>query len=59
MAADEPTTALGAKVILFAVAFFPVPGYVRTMATGAFDFYGDCHNFIVFLCAPVVIISLS
>jgi hypothetical protein len=32
---------------------------MRTMAMGALDFYGDCHNFIVFLCAPVVIISLS
>jgi hypothetical protein len=34
MVTDELTTALGAKVILFAVAFFPVLGYVGTMATG-------------------------
>jgi hypothetical protein len=39
MAADELTTALGAEVILFAVAFFSVSGYVRTMAMGALDFY--------------------
>jgi hypothetical protein len=34
MAADELTSALGAPVILFAVVFFPVSGYVGTMATG-------------------------
>jgi hypothetical protein len=59
MVTDELTTALGAKVILFAVAFFPVSGYVMTMAMGALDFYGDCHNFIVFLCVPIVSTPLS
>jgi hypothetical protein len=39
--ADEPTTALGTEVILFAVAFFPVSGNVMTMAMGALDFSGD------------------
>jgi hypothetical protein len=39
MAADELTTALGAEVMLFTVVFFPVSGYVGTMATGALDFY--------------------
>jgi hypothetical protein len=40
MAADELTSALGAEVILFAVVFFPVSGYARSMATRALDFYG-------------------
>jgi hypothetical protein len=43
MAADELMSALGAEVILFAVAFFPVSGYVMAMAMRALDFYGDCH----------------
>jgi hypothetical protein len=29
------------------------------MAMGALDFYGYCHNFIVFPCVPVVITPLS
>jgi hypothetical protein len=33
-------SALAAPVILFAVAFFPVSGYVGAMAMGALDFYG-------------------
>jgi hypothetical protein len=40
MAAGELTTALGTPIILFAVAFFPASGYVRTVAMRAFDFYG-------------------
>jgi hypothetical protein len=40
MAADELASATGAEVILFAVDFFPVSGYVRAMTMGAFDFYG-------------------
>jgi hypothetical protein len=40
MVADELVTAAGTQVILFAVAFFPVSGYIRTLATGALDFYG-------------------
>jgi hypothetical protein len=40
MAADELTTALGTPVILFAVVFFPVSGYVGAMAMGALNFYG-------------------
>jgi hypothetical protein len=40
MAADELTTALGAEVNLFAIAFFPISDYVGPMATGALDFYG-------------------
>jgi hypothetical protein len=40
MVSDELTTALGTPVILFAVVFFPVSGYVGTMAMGALDFYG-------------------
>jgi hypothetical protein len=40
MVTDELTTALGTEVILFTIVFFPVSGYVRTMAMGAFDFYG-------------------
>jgi hypothetical protein len=40
MAAGELTTALGTEVILFAVVFFPVSGYVGTMAMEALDFYG-------------------
>jgi hypothetical protein len=40
MAAAELTPALGAEVILFAVAFFPVLVYVMTMVMGTFNFYG-------------------
>jgi hypothetical protein len=40
MATGELTTTLGAPVILFATAFFPVSGYVKTVAMGTFDFYG-------------------
>jgi hypothetical protein len=60
MAADELTSALGTEVIiLFAVVFFPVSVYVGAMATEALDFYGYYHDFIVFLCVPVVFTSLS
>jgi hypothetical protein len=45
--------------ILFTLAFLSVSGYVRTMAMGALDVYGDCHHSIVFLCALVVITLLS
>jgi hypothetical protein len=38
--ADELASAIFAEVILFAVAFFPVSGYVVALATGARDFYG-------------------
>jgi hypothetical protein len=41
LVADELASAVFTEVILFAVAFFPVPGYVRTMAMGARDFYGE------------------
>jgi ABC-type branched-subunit amino acid transport system permease subunit len=44
---------------MFAVAFFLVLGYAGTMATGALDFYGYGHYFIVLFCAPVGITSLS
>jgi hypothetical protein len=59
MVSDELTTASGTPVILFAVAFFPVSGYVMTMAMGALDFYGYLHDFIVFLCVPIVSTPLS
>jgi hypothetical protein len=59
MAADKPASAVFTAVILFAAAFFSVSGYVGTVAMGALDFYGDQHDFIVFLCAPVVITPLS
>jgi hypothetical protein len=41
MLADELASAVFTEVILFTVAFLPVPGYVRTMAMGACDFYGE------------------
>jgi hypothetical protein len=50
----ELTAAILAEVILFTLAFLSVSGYVRAVAKGALDFYGDEHNFIVFPCAPVV-----
>jgi hypothetical protein len=31
---------------MFTLAFFPVPGYVLTMAMRAIDLYIDCHSFI-------------
>jgi hypothetical protein len=43
MVADELATAVFTEVILFVVAFFPVLGYVGTMAMGAIDIYGDGH----------------
>jgi hypothetical protein len=55
----ELTIAIFAEVIVFTLVLFPVSGYVRTVAMGAFDFYDDLHNFIVFLCASVVITPLS
>jgi hypothetical protein len=57
--ADKLPTTLATAVILFAVAFFSVSGYVGIMAMGALDFYGYCHNFIVFPCVPVVITPFS
>jgi hypothetical protein len=44
MVAYELTAALFAEVILFALAFLSVSGYVRAMAMGAIDVYGDCHS---------------
>jgi hypothetical protein len=41
MVADKLTTAIFAEVILFTVAFFPVPGYVGVMAMGTLDSYGE------------------
>jgi hypothetical protein len=55
----ELTAAICASVILFTLVLFPVSGYVRAVAMGALDVYGGLHNFIVFLCAPVVITPLS
>jgi hypothetical protein len=55
----ELTATISAEVILFILVLFPVSGYVRTVAMGAFDFYDDLHNSIVFLCASVVITPLS
>jgi hypothetical protein len=40
MVADKLVTAVFAPVILLVVAFFPVSGYVRTVAMRALDFYG-------------------
>jgi hypothetical protein len=37
MAADGLTSTLGTEEILFAVTFFPVSGYIGTMAMGALD----------------------
>jgi hypothetical protein len=50
----ELTAAILAEVILFTLVLFSVSGYVRAVAKGAFDVYGDEHNFIVVPCAPVV-----
>jgi hypothetical protein len=36
----ELTAAIFATVLLFTLVLFPVSGYVRTVAMGAFDFYG-------------------
>jgi hypothetical protein len=41
MVADKLTPAVFTAVILFAVVFFPISGYVRVMALGAIDVYGD------------------
>jgi hypothetical protein len=41
MTADERATTVFTAVILCAVVFFPISGYVGAM--GAFDFYGDGH----------------
>jgi hypothetical protein len=40
MAAYKLAAAIFAEVILFPLAFLSVFGYIGTMATGAFDFYG-------------------
>jgi hypothetical protein len=40
MPADKLATAVFATVILFVIVFFPVSGYLTTMAMGALDFYG-------------------
>jgi hypothetical protein len=40
MTADELISALGAEVILFTVAFFPVSDYRMAMAMGILEFYG-------------------
>jgi hypothetical protein len=36
----ELTAAIFAEVIVFTLVLFPVSGYVRAVAMGAFDFYG-------------------
>jgi hypothetical protein len=59
LVADKLASAVFTEVILFALAFFPVSGYVGGMAMGALDFYGYEHDFIVFLCVPVVSIPPS
>jgi hypothetical protein len=41
MVTDELMSTVFTAVILFAVAFFLISGYVRTMAMGAIDAY--CH----------------
>jgi hypothetical protein len=38
--ADKLPSALGTAVILFAIVFFPVSGYLGAMAMGALEFYG-------------------
>jgi hypothetical protein len=38
--ANKLPSTLAVAVILFAVAFFPVSGYVGIIAMGALDFYG-------------------
>jgi 5-methylthioribose kinase len=43
------------KIILWAVAFFPVPYYVRILTVGAIEFYFDCHSYIVSLFVLTVI----
>jgi hypothetical protein len=40
VAADKLVPAVLAEIILFAVAFFPIPGYAGAIATGALNFYG-------------------
>jgi hypothetical protein len=50
----ELTSTIFASVILFTLVLFPVSGYVRAVAMGTLDFYGDLHHPIVFPCAPVV-----
>ena len=59
MLCDELTSTAGTEVILFAIAFFPVSGYVLTMAMGTPDVYGYLHDFIVRLAVPLVFIRLS
>jgi hypothetical protein len=59
MIAYKLAATIFAEEILFSLVLFPVSGYVRAVAMGAFDFYADLHNFIVFLCASVVITPLS
>jgi hypothetical protein len=44
MIADKLTIAVFTAVILFAVVFFPVSGYVGAMAMRAIDVYGDGHS---------------
>jgi hypothetical protein len=44
MAAYKLAAAIFATVILFTLAFFPVSGYLGTMAMGTIDVYGDCHS---------------
>jgi hypothetical protein len=36
--------AIFTAVILLTLAFLSVSGYVRAMAMGAIDVYGDCHS---------------
>jgi hypothetical protein len=48
MTAYKLPSALFAEEVLFpALAFFPVPGYIMTVAMRAIDVYGYFHSFIV------------
>jgi hypothetical protein len=47
MVAYKLAAAVFADEVLFSLAFFPVPGYVLTMAKRAIDLYIDLHSFIV------------
>ncbi|MDR1316084.1 MAG: hypothetical protein LBK13_04340 [Spirochaetales bacterium] len=54
MVTDKLPSAAATQVILFVIAFFPVSGYAGALTMGALDCDGSSHDFIVFLCAPVV-----
>ena len=53
----ELTAAGLAQVVLCAVAFLPVSGYVVGVAAGVSEFHGDCHSSMIALL-PLLFLSL-